>query len=240
MVNYNNARLYTIRSPYTKKFYIGSTCNSFTKRLSQHKNNYKTYLMNDKPKRLFVSVFDIFDCGDVYIELLKICPCENKMQLHKIEGETIRKHKKDCVNMRIAGRTNKEYGEEHKVHLKEKAKEYRQKNKETLGIKHKNYREQNKEHLNEYLKNYREQNKEEIKTKQKDYYKNNSDKVLNRVNEYRQKNKERIKEYTKEYKLKNKERLKERFICECGESVALGNKSRHNKSKLHLNNIKKE
>ena len=41
---YNNSFIYTIRSPYTNKFYIGSTTQILCKRLANHKSNYNSYL----------------------------------------------------------------------------------------------------------------------------------------------------------------------------------------------------
>ena len=75
-----------------------------------------------------------------YIELLELCPCGCKEELHKKEGEYIRNTK--CVNKRIAGRTPKE-----------SSKAYRQKNKDKIAKKYKEYREKIKIILLKNIKN---------------------------------------------------------------------------------------
>jgi len=43
MVNYNQAKIYKIWSPSTGLAYIGSTCSTLSKRISQHKDNKTCY-----------------------------------------------------------------------------------------------------------------------------------------------------------------------------------------------------
>jgi hypothetical protein len=54
-------------------------------------------------------------------------------------------------------------------------------------------------------------------------------------------NKEKMKEYKKQYREDNKEKIlkkeKIKFICECGSECRLSEKSRHEKSKKHINFI---
>ena len=150
---YNKSMIYTIRSPATDKYYIGSTTQNLCKRFSDHKINYKYYL---EAKYHFVSSFKLLELGDAYIELLEEINCDNKTQLVKREGELIREHKNNCVNMRIDGRTRKEYyidTKEHKKqyqidnkeHRKEQARQHYIDNKEHI----KQYQIDNKEHINE-------------------------------------------------------------------------------------------
>jgi len=78
---------------------------------------------------------------------------------------------------------------------------------------------------NEYLEyyiNYRIQNKEKIKIKKTNYNK---------------KNKEKIKEQQKEYYKNNIDKINELFNCICGGKFSFGHKSRHEKSKKHINFI---
>ena len=53
---YHNAKLYTIRSHQTDKFYIGSTCSPLHKRLYEHKSHFKRFQAGKYPN---VSSFDI-------------------------------------------------------------------------------------------------------------------------------------------------------------------------------------
>ena len=114
-MDYKNGKIYSIRSPQTDQIYIGSTCSPLSKRLNQHKTNYKRYL---NEKHYFVSSFDIIKFDDVYIELLEECPCENREQLRKREGELIRIN--NCVNKKIEGRTKQEYQQEYRQQNKDK------------------------------------------------------------------------------------------------------------------------
>jgi len=150
MCNYQNSKIYKLWSPEGDDIYIGSTTVSLSRRKAKHKTQ------NNTSKILFEKY------TDVRIELLEECPCDNKEQLLKKEGEYIRNN--NCVNKRVAGRTNKEYREDNKEHLKEYYKQYR---------------EEHKEHINEHYKN----NKEQIKEKQKEYYENNKEKKYQKAKE---------------------------------------------------------
>ena len=74
----------------------------------------------------------------------------------------------------------------------------------------------------EYYINYRIQNKEKIKEKDKKYYNNN---------------KEKLNEQSKEYYKVNIDKIKELFNCNCGGKFSFGHKSRHERSKKHINFI---
>ena len=136
MVNYKNSKIYTIRSHHTDKIYIGSTCNALRKRLYDHKSAYKSYLNNIGGN---CSSYDIIKYNDAYIELYEYYPCNNKVELHKREGELIREL--DCVNKYIPGRNVKEYRKEY---MKEYMKEYYDYNKNNILEKRKKYYENNK------------------------------------------------------------------------------------------------
>ena len=135
MPDYQKGKIYKLWSPQGNEIYIGSTVNSLAKRLSQHKS-YRD--CNSK------YLFENYD--DVKIELIEEYPCNNKMELNRKEGQHIRNNK--CLNTCIAGRTKKEYYQNNKERIKEKAKEYNKDNKEDIKEREKKYRENNKEHLN--------------------------------------------------------------------------------------------
>ena len=80
-------------------------------------------------------------------------------------------------------------------------------NKNVAGRTHKEWRDDNKEKKKEYNKEYREGHKD------------------------------KIKEYIKEYSEKNKDKMKMKKDCECGGKYTYNHKSRHLKSKKHLNHI---
>ena len=61
--------------------------------------------------------------------------------------------------------------------------------------------------------------------------------------EYYKINKNKIKLYTKKYEEENKQKIKERkckkYKCDCGKILSKSNKSQHNKSKYHLDYLRK-
>lgn len=153
MPNYQNGKVYAIRTYKSDDFYIGSTTIPLSKRLCQHKQDFKKW---QNGKKNYVSSYKIIENNDAYIELLELCPCDNKMLLEKREGELIRAN--NCVNKIIPGRTKKEYHKENKDKKNEYCKEYYEKNKDKI-------------------KEYREKNKETISKREKEYYKINKDTI---------------------------------------------------------------
>jgi len=164
MVLYENSKIYKLWCAETDMIYIGSTTTPLYKRLYEHKH-----------KSNICRSCELFKLSnDVKIELIENYKCNNKEELCKREGELIRENKEICVNLKIAGRTRKEYREENKEKLREQNKEYYENNKERIKEYHKEYQkeyyETHKERIKEYDKIYRETNKETIKEQKKEYY----------------------------------------------------------------------
>jgi hypothetical protein len=84
----------------------------------------------------------------------------------------------------------------------------------------KEYREDNKEYKKDYFKKYNELNKDKIK-------------------EYYETNKDKIKEIRKQYRKDNKNKINENksipYNCICGSICRIGDKSKHFKTKKHIN-----
>ena len=164
---YNKSMIYTIRSPSTDKYYIGSTTQLLCKRFGDHK--YKAYLDG---RHHFVTSFKLLELGNSYIELLQEYECDNKNQLEKREGELIREHKNNCVNKRIEGRTYKEWAVDNKEH-KEYDKQYFEANKDKINERKKQWRVDNKDKIAEKDKKYRDAHKEQ----KNQYYIDNKEKI---------------------------------------------------------------
>ena len=160
---YNTAMIYSIRSPHTENYYIGSTTQILCKRFGDHKTKYKGYL---KGTGCFITSFKILKLGDAYIELLEEVNCENRNQLEKREGELIREHKNNCVNKSIAGRTQKEY----KIDNIDKTKQYGIDNKDKIKQQSKQYRIDNKELISDKKQQYYIDNIESIKAQKTQPY----------------------------------------------------------------------
>jgi hypothetical protein len=98
---YEDAKIYSIMSPNSGKVYIGSTCQkTLANRMSGHRASFKRW---KKGKNGYTSSYEIFECGDAYIELIENCPCNSKDEMRKIEGHHIR-NTETAVNKNVAGR----------------------------------------------------------------------------------------------------------------------------------------
>ena len=187
MPNYQNGKIYYLRSHKTDDVYIGSTVLKLSKRKAQHKHKYKKHL---EGKHHFVTSFELLKYDDCYIELAENCPCDAKEELLKKEGEHIRRV--NCVNKQIAGRAKKDYWLDNKQYFKEKSKEWRENNKEHIKKKKKETAEKNKEHIKKKHREWRENNKEHVKNKQKLHREKNKEDINKKHKLYREKNKEDI------------------------------------------------
>ena len=121
MPNYQNGKIYKITCEESKLVYYGSSVQSLSKRLSQHKENkhlkkYKTNLMTN-PK----------------IHLIENFPCNTKAELETRERYFIQNN--ECINKIIPTRSQKEYYEDNKEIRKQQSKEYRNKNKEEISLR---------------------------------------------------------------------------------------------------------
>lgn len=169
MVNYSNAKVYAIRSPNTDDVYIGSTCNSLSRRMAHHRAHFKKNIRR-------TSAFSILQHGDAYIELIECFPCKSRDELHKKEGEIIRATP-NCVNQRIAGRDKKQYYidnldeiKQRYIDNKDKIKQYIENNRDKIKAYKKRYSIDHRDEIKDYNKRYRDENKDKLKLYFKQYY----------------------------------------------------------------------
>jgi hypothetical protein len=165
MSKYQNAKIYCLRSHQTDEIYIGSTINSLSRRLSQHKTGFEMFKKGYSNLNTSYFLFDKHD--DVYIELLENYPCYTLDDLKKREGELIRSNK--CVNKCIAGRTIKKWRIDNKKYLDKYKQEYRQKHVEEIKTYNKDYYQKNKEKLSKQNLDYYHQNKDKYHCYQCDF-----------------------------------------------------------------------
>jgi hypothetical protein len=105
--NYKEAKIYAIRSPNTKYYYIGSTTEKYlSQRLMRHNSDYIAY-MNATNGKGFVYSFYVLEQGDAYIELIENFKCDDKHELKAREGHFIREGKEFVCNKYEAGRLNR-------------------------------------------------------------------------------------------------------------------------------------
>ena len=136
--------VYSIRTHQTTDIYIGSTTQPLSKRMVNHRTDYKNYL--DGSKKYYTS-FEIIKYPDSYIELIYEGEFESKLEMQKREGQEIRNT--NCVNKRIAGRTMQEYYKDNKTQILENVKQYYKENREKLLEYQKEYQKDNRETIAE-------------------------------------------------------------------------------------------
>ena len=214
-MNFQNAKIYTIRSNQTDKYYIGSTNQrTLAQRLGKHRGNYKEYLLDNTKTN--VTSFKILQYNDHYIELLENYPCNNKEELFRREGQLQRQFKSEIVNKCIAGRTTKEFYDDNKLELRQKTKVYREANKEKCVMDCKKYYEAHKEQISakrvDKVKIYRQLHKEEKRIIDKAYRETHCNEIM---------------KYREQIKVKNT------YVCECGKIGSLYHKIRHDNTNKH-------
>jgi hypothetical protein len=153
MVNYSDGKVYKITSPSCDLVYIGSTTQSLSKRIGEHRKNYKRY---QEGKETNTSSFEIIKYGDAVITLIEAIPCNSKEELLRAERKHI--EKTVCVNKIKKPIVSRD-------EVRERDKEYKKVNSEKI-------KQQNKD--------YRQANSEKIKEKLSEYYKNNAKKIIER------------------------------------------------------------
>ena len=123
MPDYQNSKIYKLWSPEGNEIYIGSTTQSLTTRIRQHRHNAKA----NPTSRILYEKYT-----DVRIELLEECPCDNKEQLYKKESDYIKSN--NCVNKRIETNTHQQstqnWRDNNKEYIAEQSKIYYQKVKD--------------------------------------------------------------------------------------------------------------
>lgn len=151
MVNYKLGKFYILKSNQTAKVYVGSTCSTLRRRLTEHRAYHKQYL---KGNYRYCSASEIVKYDDAYIELYEEFPCDSKKELHIREGLIIKELDLECVNKCIAGRNAAQYYIDNRERILERQKKY--------------YHEHNDEYRQHYIKN---------RDKKRQYYIDNHAKI---------------------------------------------------------------
>jgi len=116
-MSYSTGKIYCIRNKINDDVYVGSTTISLAKRMAKHRWSCK-----NQPHRKLYEHMGELGIDNFYIELIEDCPCDNKEHLNKKEGEWIRQM--GTLNSIIAGRSQKEWREDHAEHRKEQQAQY--------------------------------------------------------------------------------------------------------------------
>ena len=162
MPNYQEGKIYKIYNTVNDEIYIGSTTRKLCERMADHR---KSADVKAKQHLLTYKSFREHGIEHFFIELIEKCPCNDKDELRKKEGEYIRLLK-PSMNKRIEGRTPSEYYYDNNKYFSQKAKEkYKQYGE--------NKKENEKEYISEHKKQYYENNREAIKERNKQWKETN-------------------------------------------------------------------
>ena len=168
--DYKNGKIYCIRNHINDEIYVGSTCQSLSKRMAYHRQDC---MKSNRYNTLIYKMMSDLGRDNFYIELIEEYPCENSNQLTRREGELMRELKAS-LNQVIAGRTRGEYKIDNYDKIKKtKAisdKKYAEKNKERIKEYQNNYYLKNRQRILENVKNYTEEQKEEKRRRDKERY----------------------------------------------------------------------
>ena len=148
-VDYSKCKIYKLVDMINNYFYIGSTCDSLSKRLCNHRAMAKI-----KTEQKVYKYFNDIGFKNVKIILIIAFPeCKNKDEKLRKEQEYIDLHWNDekCLISK-----NSFLSEEQKNKYN---KNYYENNKNKLQLKIKEYKENNKDKIKEYNKEYYENNK---------------------------------------------------------------------------------
>lgn len=143
---YQRAKIYKITDLAYTECYYGSTCQTLSKRMGEHRSYYKIY-KQDKRDFFYTSfiLFDKYGLENCKIELVEDYECKTKEELRQREGWWIKNN--PCVNKTIAGRDRKEWTQDNKEHMKEYRKNYYNNNKEVVLKLHKKWEDSNRDSI---------------------------------------------------------------------------------------------
>ena len=143
---YERGKIYKlVNKEFPDLVYYGSTIQKLNRRLKDHK-------AHNKKKNLTTKI--LFTKGECKIILVENYPCKSKLELEQKERIYIETNK--CINKNIPGRTIKEYYNDNKDKILEKAK-----------ITNKQSYNKNKEQILKIRIEYYQNNKDKICEKQK-------------------------------------------------------------------------
>lgn len=224
MVNYQEGKIYKL--VIGELTYVGSTTQPLHKRFHEHKSKYARSLLGQQ--RSATTSIKLFEkeTDDIKVDIVLIekYSCEDKYELHKRERywiETL-----ECVNKMTPTKSRKEWCQDNKQKIAEKAKKYNLDNKQRLAEQKKKYYQENIDKKKEYDKIYYQENI---------YKKKEYDKI------YRERKKDEILEKKKQYYYETaKKRRQQKVICECGLELMRGSLTLHKKTKSHQNNLLKQ
>jgi len=210
------AKIYKLTCEDPELIYYGSTIQQLYSRLSHHKCCFQSGNS--------VSSKRLFEKGNVEIHLIEECSIEDRLKRERYYIENF-----PCVNIRVEGRTKREYHYDNQETILERGRKWRKENELRSKAQQKEY----------YLKNI-----EKIKEKREKTILCDCGKTITICKLKRHKLSKQHQNYinnvTKLTLLEKKEKLKEKISCVCGSIVRKADISKHKKTKKHqdyINNL---
>ena len=108
-INYQEGKIYKIYNTINDDIYVGSTTLKLCERMRDQRNCVNNEAKKD---RLLYKAFREHGVDNFHIELIEKCPCNDRDELRRTEGEYIRSLK-PYLNMNIAGRTRADWKKTH-------------------------------------------------------------------------------------------------------------------------------
>lgn len=161
---YKNGKIYKLVCDATPIVYYGSTIKSLPQRLAKHNSGSNT-----------CGSKELFDAGNVSIELVEEYPCNNKYELESRERFYIEfmlnnfTHRIIC-NERIPTRTKEEWYQDNKEHVNEQNRKWHKDHTEQVHKYKRQYYQNNREFLNEKQKKYAQYNRESLNEKRSEKF----------------------------------------------------------------------
>ena len=140
--DYSQGKIYCIRNSISDDIYIGSTCQSLSQRMAQHRLDKRRE--KHQNRSIYKLMNEVDDDNVFYIELVEDYPCENHYQLRKRGGE-LKREMKPTLNKQIECRTAKEYQTTYREYFNQYKKKYYIENKEYLNECNRQNYEKNRE-----------------------------------------------------------------------------------------------
>ena len=137
MPDYSKGKIYKILNTIDDEIYIGSTLETLGQIMATHRAH-----VNCKPHYELYKHIHELGVSNFYIELIENYPCNDIYELRAKEGHYIREQ--GTLNKVIAGRTNKEYHQEHREYYKDLGKQWYKDNMEYSRYVSKKWKEDNK------------------------------------------------------------------------------------------------
>jgi hypothetical protein len=190
MPDYQKGKIYKIINYEDDDIYIGSTCETLSKRMTKHRDDLKRYKQG---KTNYITSFQILEKPSAKIVLIENYPCDSREELTMREQYHIKSNA--CVNKVIPGRSIKEYREDNKDKIKAQQKAYNEANADKIKSYKKEYGKAYREANADKIKEYREADKEKNKAIKQAYYQANKEKRKAQNKAYREANADKIKAY---------------------------------------------